>query len=309
MKALSTMLFVCALASAEEFHRIEGTIISNSGNPQEVLWAKLSPTSLGVTADSPVSPDGRFGFPLVPQGVYMLRIVNGTGREVASQLITVQDMDQWLTVPLSGEAVSLGVRAPGAKVSVAVLRHKPEKGAQRAEAQAEKLAARGDHAGAAAGLEKAVALDPQFIRARGHLGVEYILLHQWARATEELRQAAALDPSEEWLLSNLAFALSHVGSSEEAEQWARKAVALDGGNARSHYVLGWILVQQPGKSAEGIQQLERAARDFPSAHRTLADYYRSAGDLALARREMERYLAADPTANRTEVEGWIKALR
>ena len=154
-----------------------------------------------------------------------------------------------------------------------------------------------------------MAIDPEFIRARGRLGVEYIMLQQWERAAEELRQSVAVDPSQEWLQSNLALALVNTGNPEEAEQCARKAVALDGGNAKSRYVLGWVLVQQPAKSAEGIQQLERAARDVPSAHRTLADYYRSIGDLALARREMERYLAADPAADRSEAEGWIKALR
>ena len=309
MKALSMVLFVCALASAEEFHQVEGAVVTNSGNLQDIAWAKLTSIYGGVVSISPVSPEGRFTFLAVPTGVYTVWVSDGAGRELVSQTVTVRDADQWLTVSLGDAAAPGMIRGSGDKVSVAALRHTPTKSARRAAEQAQKLAAGGDHKGAVAALQKAIALDSKFVDARGNLGAEYLLLHEYAQAALELRQAIALDPAAAWLQANLASALWQSGNPEEAEQVARKAVSLDGRNAKSHYILGWILVRRPGGSAEGVGQLERAARDFPPAHRTLADYYRGTGDTVLARREMERYLVADPTANRAEAEKWIESLR
>jgi tetratricopeptide (TPR) repeat protein len=308
MKTLSTMLFVCAIASAEEFHQVEGVVVSNSGNLEGASWAKLTSVPVGVAVSGPVTPEGRFTFLAVPVGAYKLQIMDAAGLEIIAKPVVVQGTDVQVTVAL-GDAVLPEARAAGSKVSVAALQHTPPKAARREAEQAQKLAARGDHAGATDKFRKAIEIDPRYVQARGDLGAQYILLHKYAEAAQELRQAIAFDPSAGWLQADLAFALLRLGEAGEAEQWARRAVAADSRNAKSRSVLGWILVHRAGGSAEGVQQLEQAARDLPGAHRMLADYYRAMGDTAMARREMERYLGADPAANRAEAEGWIESLR
>jgi len=306
MKARWFALLVCAFASAGELAQLEGEVVATAGLSPGALWAELDAVGGSVVSRTPVDPDGRFALAAVPAGSYTLRILDAASREFASQAVSLRQDIQRVTVPLR-EPESTPVSAE--KVSVAELRHQPTKKARRSAREAEKLAARGDHVRAAAALEKAIALDPQYIQAHGNLGAEYLVLHRYAEAVVELQRAVALDPAAAWLQSNLAMALWETGKPAEAEQWARHAVSIDGRNAKSRYLLGWILLRRPDASAEGVEELQRAARDVPAAHRTLADFYRATGQTVLARREIERYREADPTANQKEIEGWLASLR
>ena len=85
--------------------------------------------------------------------------------------------------------------------------------------------------------------------------------------------------------------------------------ALSRSNAKSRYVLGWVLSRRPEAVAEAIEHLQFAAREFPPAHRTLAAVYVMAGRTDLAKQEVQQYLATVPGANRAEVERWISSLR
>ena len=307
MKAICMTLFVCLLASAGDQAQVEGEVVPAAEAGQGLLWAHLDSLHGGGIVRTLVRQDGRFLINAVPSGTYTLRIVDAMGRELISQVVNVGNQDQHVTVQLP-ESLTAG-RVPGGSVSVAELRHKPGKKALRAAEEAQKLAHRGDHLSAVAALEKAVALDPEFANAHGNLGAEFAVLHRYGEAAAELERAAALDPSAAWLQSNLAFALWQSGKPMEAEQWARRAVALPSSNAKAHYVLGWVLSQRPEKRAEAIEQLQIAARGFPPAHRTLADVYMRAGEIDLAKQEAQRYLSTDPGADRAEVEKWISSLR
>jgi tetratricopeptide (TPR) repeat protein len=307
MKALCMTLFVCLLASAGELPQVEGEVVSTAGTGQGQLWAQLDSLGGGGVARSLVGQDGRFLFITAPAGTYTLRIVDATGRELASQPMTVQSGDQLVTIQLPEPAAT--ARVSGPSVSVAELRHKPGKKARRAAEEAQKFARSGDHLRAVAALEKAVALDPEFVGAHGNLGAEYTFLHRYGEAAAELQRAVTLDPSAAWLQSNLAFALLQSGKLVEAEQWARRAVALSSSNAKSRYVLGWVLSRRPEKRAEAVEHLQFAAREFPAAHRTLAAVYMMAGEIDLAKQEAQQYLATVPGANRAEVEQWISSLR
>lgn len=307
MKALGITLFVCALVSAGEMPQVEGEIISPAVGGLGPLWAQLDSLNGGGVASSQVGPDGRFLFIATPAGAYMLRIVDAIGRELATQRINVRNENQLVTIQLPEPTPTPPVS--GRSVSVAELRHKPGKKARRAAEEAQKFAGGGDHLRAVAALEKAVALDPEFVDAHGNLGAEYAVLHRYGEAAAELQRAVKLDPSAAWLQSNLAFALWNSGKPEEAEQWARRAVGLAGSNAKAHYVLGWVLSRRPDKRAEAIANLQFAAREFPPAHRTLAAVYWMAGETDLAKQEAQRYLATDPGADRAQVERWISSLR
>ncbi|PWT96862.1 MAG: hypothetical protein C5B51_32550 [Terriglobia bacterium] len=308
MKLVCVTLFVCVLASAEQLFQIEGEVVSTEGNLPGIFRAQLEAQSGAGILRTPVTPDGHFHFLAIPTGNYTLRILDSADRELAEQGVSVYDQSQRVTVSLR-ESGSPRIHQSENTVTVAELKHKPNKRAKRAAEDSEKFAAQGDHQRAAAALEKAIGLDPLFVWAHGNLGAEYLLLHRFTEAAAELQRAATLDPAAAWLQANLAIALFQSGNPDQAEESARRAVALDSRNAKSRYTLGWILLRRPGRAAEGVRELERATSDFPQAHFTLADYYRAVGDTAHAKRELESFLSSGAAANRTEIEGWIAALR
>ncbi len=177
MKAIWFALFVCAFNSAAEPLRVEGEVIPTAGTVAGMFWAQLDGVSGSSISRVPVTPDGRFVFNAVPSGVYTLRIVDELGQEFASQTVTVRDDHQELRLTL--REPNRERRAAGGKISVAELRHQPAKKAKRAAREAEKFTAAGDHVRAVAALERAVALDPEYIQARGNLGAEYLALRRY----------------------------------------------------------------------------------------------------------------------------------
>ena len=277
-------VIVCAgagLCFAQAGNMFQGEV-QGPATDRGPLWVELE---AGAAGGGPhrafVSPDGRFSISDVPAGNYRVRILDASGNELAAQAITVG-----LGVPT---LVTLPPAAPerpsGATISVARLRHHPPKRAWQSLLKAQHLSEKGRHEAAAAALEKAIALDSEFIEAHANLGVEYTRLGQYGRAAAEFRKAIALDPASAPFQSNLAYTLLRQGEFAEAEQWARSAVQMDSANPKGHYVLGCILVVHPASRDAGISHLEVAARTYPSAHHTLAAIYQEMGKKDLAERE------------------------
>jgi tetratricopeptide (TPR) repeat protein len=209
-----------------------------------------------------VSASGDFRFLHLAPGSYTLVVADEAGHEITREPVHVLPSNPKLKVQLPEDP---NARRPGGPVSVSQLRHKPEPRALQAARKAQKLSDAGDYRGAAAQLERAVALDPQFAAAHGNLGAQYLRLRQPARAATEFQQAIALDPSVAIQQSNLALALAQLGQTAEAVRWARHALQIDSTNAVGHYVLGSILADDAGARAEAIHHLEVASRDLPVA--------------------------------------------
>jgi len=301
------VLFSACVCSAQVVHHLQGEVVPSSGIDRGVLWVQLEIPGLGGTTQKVVvESDGRFAFDDVPLGIYLLRIMDGAGDEITSEPLNVSPGNTPISVRLPEQKME---RPLVGSVSVERVRHQPPKRARRAFLEAQRLSEAGAHERAAAALEKAVTLDSEFIEAHGNLGVQYARLKRYDRAAEEFRLAIAQDPATAQHQSNLALVLLNLGQPAEAEQWARHAVKLDGGSAEAHYVLGCVLLMGAETRLKGIDELQVAARDFPKAHWTLAEVYRASGKKELARAEMQRYLAADPHANKPEVEQWISSLR
>lgn len=307
MKNLCVVVLLCGGSVCSAQVPLRGEILASPGTNLSWLSVQIETLdSAGARLNVMVESDGRFTFRDVAPGTYRLRILDAAGDEITSESLSVFPGSVPVLVHLPEQKTE---RPSGANVSVERLRHRPTKRALRAFLQAQKLSEANEHERAATALEKAVALDPEFIEARGNLGVQDALLKRYERAAEEFRRAIALDPSTAQHQSNLALVLLNLGRSVEAEQWARHAVELDGASAQAHYALGCVLLRRPETRPAGIQELQLAAREFPKAHWTLAEVYRVAGEKDLAKEEMQRYLAADPSANKAAVEQWSSSLR
>ncbi|HUI81591.1 MAG TPA: tetratricopeptide repeat protein [Bryobacteraceae bacterium] len=175
------------------------------------------------------------------------------------------------------------------RVSVTELRHKVPAKALAAFSHGMKFSEAGDFLRAAKNFERAASIDPQFVAARGDLGVMYLNLALPDQGAAEFRRALELEPRDSFLHGNLALALIMLRLTKEAETEAQLAVDLDSSNAKARYLLGVVLADQPEKRSRGVEQLTYAAQQLPEAHLALAAVYRLEGSDALAQMEEERY--------------------
>lgn len=163
---------------------LRGEILSAPGTNYSELSVQIETLgSAGTTQHVAVESDGRFVFRDVAPGPYRLRILDAAGGEITSESLSVLG-----NVPVSVNLPERKMERPsGASVSVERLRHQPSKRALRVFLLAQKLSKANAHERAADALEKAVALDPEFIEAHGNLGVQYALLKRYERAADEFR--------------------------------------------------------------------------------------------------------------------------
>ena len=174
-------------------------------------------------------------------------------------------------LPPANEETSAARRRPlqpatGTSVSVAQLKHKVPKEAQKAFTRAQGLSRAGNHEEAARELEKATARDPEYAVAHSDLGVEYAQLGRFEEAEKELKRAIALDPAAS-AYYNLSLVYFQTGDATAAEASVRTALALPGSDAMAHLFLANLLLTgpDPNKRVEAEGHLRYAARSIPEA--------------------------------------------
>jgi tetratricopeptide (TPR) repeat protein len=257
--------YLAAACLAQEGH-LEGELYTQKPTDFSHLAVRLETSGPAGAERSLVSPDGGFRFSNLTQGTYTLVVTDELGNEIAREPVNFIASNPHVRFELPTDPTAA---RPAGVVSVSQLRRPPHPRALRLAIKAGKLSDSGDYRGAAAQLEKAIALDPQFAVAHGNLGAQYIRLGEPARAAEEFRRAIALDPSSAVQQANLALALAQAGQTAEAVQQARQALRIDSTNAVGHYVLGCIMLGDAKYRAEAIRHLELASRDLPAAARAL----------------------------------------
>ena len=153
----------------------------------------------------------------------------------------------------------------GEAISVSQLQHRVPKEAAKAFQRAMKFTRAGEHEKAAGELEAALRRDPEFANAENQLGVEYSNLGRWDEAENAFRRSTDIDPASWMGHYNLALTLYGRGDLSGAEQSARRALALSSENPRMHLLLGEVLVLREQTRAEGLTELQFAARTLSDA--------------------------------------------
>ena len=154
---------------------------------------------------------------------------------------------------------------------------------------------------AAAALETAVRLRPNFAQAQFALGNVYMEQEAYEKAAAAWETAVAADPADQAYLAGLAHAYSKLG--RHADEAAAYERALDlGDDASLRTFLGLSYVQQ-GKPDDAIAEYEHALSLDPTsslAHLGLAEVYDTQGRLADAAAAYEQALALgdDPHVRR-----------
>ena len=213
-----------------------------------------------------VNFEGEFSAAQVPYGDYNVRVTTYHGDRVAQQLIVI-----------NRNPVQIDLRLPnrpggpsGGTVSVKELHHPPDRKAVAASIAAERFADAGKFERAAAELEKAVEISPDYALAHSNLGAQYLRMRRFEDAAAEIRRAIELSGPNPQDLSNLAFAQLSLKQVPEAVESARAALRIRKDAPSAHYMLGLALIRAPETKDEGITHLKVAAKEIESARRVLA---------------------------------------
>jgi len=186
-----------------------------------------------------------------------------TPDELAAEL--ARDLHGWSERLETPAQVTHLERPTGVSVSVAKLRHKIPRDAQKLFKRAEKYSKNRDHARAAAELEAAIRRDPEFADAYNNLGAEYGHLGRLEEAHAALRRSLELDSHSSVAHYNMGVILFRMGDISAAERSAKRALEESAGNAWAHYLLGCLLSASEATRADGLRHAQYAARSLPQA--------------------------------------------
>jgi len=143
--------------------------------------------------------------------------------------------------------------------------------------------------------EKAVRLDPAFMRAYDQLGLCYAGLNQTEEAIQAYKEAIRLNQQQTlhwpWPSMNLGTLLFRLGRLDEAEAYLRDSLGTDPHFPVAHLRLGQVL-ERKERYDEAIAELQQAAKldpTYPEPHYALGRIYRNRKDLKAAERELSTF--------------------
>ncbi len=215
-----------------------------------------------VTLIADIHASGRFEFQNLPYGDYWLRVIDPHGQQIFQETIIVGTGAGPVLIQLPERQ---NARPVSGAISAIELGHPPAKKAVQAAATAQKLSEAHDYARAAAMLETAIRISPDYAGAHENLAVQEIRLGRFEQAAAEAERAIQLGERTALGFSNLAYAQFQLHQFESARESARQALRIDADFASAHYLLGALLAMDGRTLAEAIPHLERAAQTLPSA--------------------------------------------
>jgi tetratricopeptide (TPR) repeat protein len=266
---------------------LRGEIHAAHGLPRNDLVVELRSTSgSGRAVRAEVGPDGTFELRGIDPGTYDVVVRTQAGAVLQEQAVDIATLASPVVIELTETKVQRPASGP---VSVAQLSSPPPKQARKMAVRALNLSNAGEHAKAAAELEKAIQIAPEFADAHNDLGVQYVALGRHEEALAQFQAAVRIAPGMSRAYSNLAWVLLKLGRPADAESTARHAVELDPANLRAHLILGSLLAVQPQRREEAVRELRLAVPEAPSALLKLAGLYASAGESRKAEEALQQY--------------------
>lgn len=216
--------------------RVSGEVHgANIGTIHNLFVELYSLQSHSAVARTTMDLNGGFHFDGIQAGDYSVRVVTGPGSEpLVEQLGQFGQFSGPVSLDLPANPVT---RPPSGTVSLRELQHPIPKKAVQAFIESQKYSEAHDTASAVAKLEEAIRRAPQFREAHINLGVRYAREARYQEALSELHTALEIGPAEAMIYANLAWVHAALQQRAEAEDFARKALAMEPGNMSAQYLL------------------------------------------------------------------------
>src|SRR5260370_15245127 len=234
--------------SSEQRFTLTGEIQSGDASPLGGFYVELYSSQDHTLAERVLTgSDGRFQVYNATPGWYTIRVLAAPGDEpIVEEYRQIGSGNGPIVLQLPARSKQ---KAPGGIISLRELKHPVKKEAFRCVAEAQRYADKNEMLKAFAKLEEAVRIDPEYRDAHTNLGVAYARTGHVEEAMQHFRRALEIGPPDVIVYSNLSWSLLVQRQFSEAEEFGRKAIALDAHNVRAHFVLGSAIAFRPNSSA------------------------------------------------------------
>ncbi|HKP14281.1 MAG TPA: tetratricopeptide repeat protein [Blastocatellia bacterium] len=243
--------------------------------------------------------NGEFHFDNLPSGIYTVQILSDDSQyEPLTQQVRLKPGEPAnLVLSLKGRLGMPVKEARANVVSVAEDERAVPAPARQAFDQADKLIDKGDVDSAIVQLNKAVAIYPDYARARNRLGVQYLKRRRLPEAAEQFR--AILDKHPKYFDARLNFGIvlyEQRRFGEAAEELSR-AVSLDSSHPAAHLFWGIVALETNDlivAERELVRALLLGGEQYSNAHYYFAHVYLKTGRREEAAREFGLFLKTAP---------------
>ena len=231
--AAGSVLLAMAMAAAQG-GEVRGVVRGTDAGA--FVMVELQPT--GGQVDGFHRAHVRIGMEFVMRevrgGSYWLRVTSEHGAVLQETPVAVQGPVTTVEAVIRERRKEVG---GGEAISAKRLRHEVPKGARKEFGRYWASREKGDLEEAEEHLEKALALDGEFVEAWVNLGALHTRRKQWAQAAAEFERALAIDPACAVAWANRAFVYLHQGDAAAAERAAKTALRYEPGNEKTQYLL------------------------------------------------------------------------
>lgn len=288
-------------------YNFRGRVTAASGIAMKELRVELCDQDHDnrIVDRTPVSDRGEFSFSGVPDGAYAVRVTGESGAVLGEQFVGSAAHVRRLEIRVEPRD---GDNPYGGAISVAELKHKVPGKALKEAKLANKALARRDVPALILHLQKAIALDPQFIAARRNLSLAYLTTMQYQRAIDSFQELLVLDSRCEIGYVGLSAIYVAMNRPSDAEVMARRALEIDASDKLSHYLLGCSLAAQDKNRDEALLHLSKAYKAYPQAQVVAASILARQGRKDEAKVRLQDYLESGDNHARSEAQEMLTNL-
>jgi Flp pilus assembly protein TadD len=277
---------------------ISGQVVLPSGH-QVNTRIRITLTGYRLTPSTTYTDNkGRFSFQGISDGIYSVQVEGESNlyEPVSQEVRVIYGASSPLLITLREKAGAAN-RSKAGVVSVGELDEQVPDEAKKEFEKGAELSDKGKFQDAIERFKKALAILPNYLRARNSLGVQYLKLGRWAEATEQFEKAIQINPKALGPRQNIASALIEQKKYAEAIEHLNQALSIDSSSPTAHLYAGIASL--------GVDEIDQAERelstalslggaDYSNAHFYLALVYVKKGQRELAIRELNAYLEKLP---------------